>query len=292
MGASACLPTPQNVAASSNADEQKVSLDGEYKKYKLIKKTQYNHDCIVFRFALETSETVLGLPVGNHVMVKYEEDDKEQSLPAIMRAYTPISSDSDVGYFELLIKIYSDGALTSKLQQLQTDQYIDVKGPLGLIHYSQPGELKVKTGADRHRLLSAKKIGMLAGGSGITPVFQILNHIQGNKASDGTQVSLIFSNKSDRDILLREELEEMSKNNENIKIYFTLTEAGKDDNEQDIKGPQNMMRGYIDQAKIEKYIYPPSDDVVVMFCGPIAFNKAMKKALNVIGYPSTNVLKF
>ena len=143
--------------------EQKIALNGEYQRYKLIEKKQYNHDCIIFRFELPSSSTKLGLPIGNHIMLKY--DDKNMEFP-IMRAYTPITNNSDIGYFELLIKIYSDGEMTSRLNTLSINDYLQCKGPMGFIQYHQPSQFKIAQGMDDYRLLNANRIGMLAGGTG------------------------------------------------------------------------------------------------------------------------------
>jgi cytochrome-b5 reductase len=55
---------------------------------------------ISYRFALPRQDDVLGLPIGQHVTLVANIDDKE-----VLRSYTPISSDEDKGYFELLIKV-------------------------------------------------------------------------------------------------------------------------------------------------------------------------------------------
>jgi NAD(P)H-flavin reductase len=49
-----------------------------------------------------------------------------------------------------------------------------------------------------------KKIGGICGGTGITPVFSVLDH--GLRYQDGVEFSLIFGNKTEKDILLFEEL--------------------------------------------------------------------------------------
>ena len=89
-------------------------------------------------------------------------------------------------------------------------------------------------------------------------MFQIMNYIHQNE-NDSTKISLIFSNKTEKDILLKDELTAITEENENINVYHTLTK--KDDDEW--KGDT----GYIDQEMVQKYIDPPEQDVVVMYCG-------------------------
>lgn len=239
-----------------------------------MEKRQYNHDCLIFRFELQSDSTILGLPIGNHVMVKYE--DKNIEYP-IMRAYTPITNDGDVGYFELLIKIYSDGALTQKLMNnVSINDYVECKGPLGNIHYQGPSQLKITEGLNKYRSLNATKIGMLAGGTGITPMYQVIKCINQNKDIDSTKVSLIFSNKTEKDILLKDEINEIVESNKNIKVHYTIS----------------SIDGHIDLEMIQNNLFPPSQDVVMMFCGPPGFNKSMKKLLNQIGHQKSNILRF
>merc|ERR1712083_423320 len=142
------------------------------------------------------------------------------------------------------------------------------------------------TERDNVRNLKVSKIGMLAGGTGVTPMYQVMRYIDRNKESDQTEISLIFANRTEKDILLRDELKEMMASNPNIKVFHTVEKL--EDEEQDWNGGI----GYISSEMITENMWSPSEDVVMLYCGPPPFNKAMKKQLAAIGYPSTNVLKF
>lgn len=61
---------------------------------------EITHDTRRFRFALPTEEHVLGLPVGKHLYIF-----AEMGTDIIMRPYTPVTSDDEVGYFDLVIKV-------------------------------------------------------------------------------------------------------------------------------------------------------------------------------------------
>ena len=62
---------------------------------------------------------------------------------------------------------------------------------------------------------------MIAGGSGITPMYQIIKHILKDKG-DGTKVWLIYANQTEDDILLREELDKLSQNHADFHVWYTL----------------------------------------------------------------------
>ncbi len=59
----------------------------------------------------------------------------------------------------------------------------------------------------------------IAGGSGITPMLQVASEIVSNP-DDKTQVSLVFANQSEKDIILKKELDEMAAKHDNFQVSF------------------------------------------------------------------------
>lgn len=67
-----------------------------------------------------------------------------------------------------------------------------------------------------------RRFGMIAGGTGITPMLQVAQAIRrGRKSGDKTQVDLIFANVNEEDILLREDLDDLNKE-EGFNVYYVL----------------------------------------------------------------------
>lgn len=93
----------------------------------------------------------MNLPVGQHVSVKAMVDGKE-----VTRSYTPTSLNEDLGYFDLLIKSYPTGALSKHFSTLTLGDYVEVRGPKGNFLYTPN---------------MCKEIGMIAGGTGVTPMY-------------------------------------------------------------------------------------------------------------------------
>ncbi|KAK7393606.1 hypothetical protein VNO78_22164 [Psophocarpus tetragonolobus] len=86
--------------------ESKVALNLRQKIHvKLVSKTEISHDVRRFRFALPKENQVMGLPVGKHVFLYAHID--ENNL--VVQAYTPTSGPEEVGYFDLVVKIYFKG---------------------------------------------------------------------------------------------------------------------------------------------------------------------------------------
>lgn len=56
-----------------------------------------------------------------------------------------------------------------------------------------------------------RKLGMMAGGTGITPMLQVISAVmrEGSSSSSSVEMSLIFANKSEDDILLRDMIEKL-----------------------------------------------------------------------------------
>jgi len=84
--------------------------------------------------------------------------------------------------------------MTQHLASMTVGQKIDIRGPKGTMQYSRS---------------LAKQVGMIAGGTGITPMYQLIRAICEDD-SDNTQISLIYANNTEGDILLREEFEGFS----------------------------------------------------------------------------------
>jgi len=234
----------------------------EYKKFKLRSRTEINHNTRLFRFDLPNPDDLLGLPIGQHLSLKATVDGKE-----IYRSYTPVSSDDDLGHFDLLIKVYEKGAMSKYIDNLKVGDDLDVRGPKGLFVY-------------RANMLRA--IGMIAGGTGITPMLQVIRAIVKNP-DDKTEVSLIFANVAPGDILLKEELDGLAKNHKNFKVYYVLNMP-----------PEGWTGGvgFVSQEMVEQNLPKSSPDIKIVMCGPPPMNKAMLGHLQSIGYPEEQTFTF
>lgn len=128
-----------------------------------------------------------------------------------VRSYTPISGDENPGYFELLIKSYPTGNISKHMAQMKIEQTLKVKGPKGAMVYT-PGLVR--------------RFGMIAGGTGITPMLQIIKAIVRGRPRNGgkdiTEVDLIFANVNLDDILLKEDLDALAKEDLHFRVHYVL----------------------------------------------------------------------
>jgi len=229
----------------------------------------------LFRFGLPANNC-LGLPVGKHISLRFESEGKE-----VFRPYTPVTSNDDIGFFELLIKIYPGGAMGQHLKNLAIGKSIDVRGPLGQIEYHGKGrfECKRKLAANPQtytaKMHNVKTVGMIAGGTGITPMLQIIRQVL-KDPQDKTEISLIFANVTEDDILLRKELDTCaSQHKSRFRVYYTLD-----------KPPQDWKQGagFVTTDMISKNLFMPSDESLILVCGPPPMIKAMTNNLNAFDF--------
>ena len=180
-----------------------------------------------------------------------------------MRAYTPTSNDDDVGYVELVIKVYfknshskfpMGGLFSQYLDSLKIGDTIDVKGPVGHIAYEGKGRFLIN-GKPKF----VRKIAMLAGGTGITPMYQVIRAIVSDP-EDKTQIMLLYSNRTEKDIMLRKELDAWQASHDNFKVCYTLTGAVSED--------WKFTSGRISEAMVKKHLPPGCNETLALLCGP------------------------
>lgn len=218
----------------------------EYQPFKLAKKFNLTHDTIRLVFKLPGDNSILGLPTGQHIAIRHEADGKQ-----IARSYTPTSSNKDRGRLELTIKVYKDGKLTPWLNSLKEGDSVDIRGPKGEMKY--------------HKNL-VKELGMIAGGTGITPMFQIIRRICEDPRDD-TKVTLLYANKTENDILLKKELDDFASEHDQFNVHYVLGDP-----------PKNWQgkKGRVDADMIKKYMPGPAGmDSKVLLCGPPPMTDAM-----------------
>ncbi|XP_015184977.1 PREDICTED: NADH-cytochrome b5 reductase 3 isoform X2 [Polistes dominula] len=263
-----------------------VLLEDSVVKYSvpLIEKEILSHDTRKFRFGLPTKDHVLGLPIGQHIHLNTKIDDQ-----IVIRSYTPVSSDEeDHGYFDLVIKVYfknvhpkfpEGGKMSQYLENMKLGDTIDIRGPSGRLVYKGCGKFSIKLlRKDPPIDYDVKKIVMLAGGTGITPMLQLIKAIL-NGPMDGTDVSLLYANQTENDILLRDELDTLARDFENqFKVWYTVDTASED---------WSYSTGHINADMIKEHMFPPSPDTIVLMCGPVPMiNIACNPNLDKLGYDS------
>lgn len=182
------------------------------------------------------------------------------------KSYT-ISSSPDEGLICITIK--RKGETSSALIDMEVGEKISLEGPFG---YFFPKDYD-------------KEIVMIAGGIGVTPFYSVIKDIVSKDTK--TKITLFYSNKNIKGITFFDELNEITKNNLNINIVYSLTQdlpaqAGKIKN--------NLIKEYsrIDKNILKKHLnnFKNKDYFI---CGSIEFVNTMWKLVKDKGVLELNI---
>lgn len=241
-------------------------------------------DTRIFTFKLEHDEQALGLPTGQHLMIRLRDPVTRE---AIIRSYTPISHESKKGYVEVLVKVYFDtaerkgGKMSQAMEQLPIGHHIEFKGPIGKFEYLGKGKCTVNG-----RPRTVKRFIMICGGSGVTPVYQVYRAVMRDQ-EDSTQCVFLDGNRLLDDILLKEEIDKYKTDNEaKARVLYTLTQAP--DDWEGLKGriAAPLLR---EHAVIEG---SEEEQTMALICGPEALEKSVHIALKEMGWKDEDLLFF
>lgn len=162
------------------------------------------------------------------------------------RPFTFTSLNED-DFLEFTIKIYPDhDGVTEQLGKLKPGDELIVRDTWGAIEYKGPGYI-------------------IAGGAGITPYIAMLRELEKKNKLDG--IKLFYSNKSDKDIILKEELDSML----GKKATYVIT------NQKDTQ----FTNAYIDEDFLKKHIEDFDEKFYV--CGPPKMTEEIGDILEKLG---------
>jgi cytochrome-b5 reductase len=288
-GTSVAKKAEEKVKDASSAAADKLSTgdvkhaltggDQGWVSLKLEEVEVINHNSKRFRFRLPEDDMTSGLHVASAILTKFKPADAEK---AVIRPYTPISDEDATGYVDLLVKQYPNGPMSTHMHGMVPGQHLDVKGPIP----------KYPWAANKH-----EHIALIAGGTGITPMFQLCRAIF-NNPDDKTKVTLVFGNVSEDDILLKKELAALENSNpRRFRAFYVLDNAPKH---------WTGAQGYINKDLLKTVLPEPKEDNIKVFvCGPpgmmdsISGNKKsprdqgeLKGILKELGYTPEQVYKF
>ncbi|KAK0199083.1 cytochrome-b5 reductase [Armillaria mellea] len=273
-----------NQSKETMSTQEKSPLDpNNFVDFKLKKIIPYNHNTSTFVFELPNNEASL-LPVTSCLVV--QSSDPAALVDAkgkpIIRPYTPISQPDEKGILSLLVKKYENGNASKHIHSLKEGDTLSVKGPIPKWPY-------------KHNEFD--EVALLGGGSGITPLYQVISHALPDPANR-TKFTLVYSNVTEADILLRPEIDALQKKYPNkLEVVYALDKppAGW-------AGPT----GFISKDLLKKHVAPASlnEKVKVFICGPpgqvaaLAGKKdgykqgELSGALKELGYSEDQVFKF
>jgi len=254
----AALVGGYKIFAGGPPSSRKVLKPENFQDFPLTEIRKTSHNVAIYRFGLPRPTDIIGLPIGQHMSLAATPKGAEKE---VVRSYTPITSDEDKGFFELLIKSYPQGNISAHMATLKIGDTMKVRGPKGAMVYTPN---------------MCKRIGMIAGGTGITPMLQIIRAINRYRPQgDTTKIDLIFANVNPDDILLKDQLDSLDKEDPNFSVYYVLNNPPE---------AWNGGVGFVTADMIKAKLPAPAPDMKILICGPPPMVSALKKATESLGY--------
>lgn len=137
------------------------------------------------------------------------------------------------------------------------------------------------------------QIYLIAGGAGITPIYQLIQGIL-NNPHDKTKINLVFGVNTEQDLLLREELEKLKRRFPDRFGYLYTVSHLKGDGEGEASG---LRKGYVTEELLRQVV-KKTDGSHVFVCGPpgmeeaLVGSKASQGILGRLGFEKDQVYKF
>lgn len=236
-----------------------------WREFECIDKTLIARNALIIRFKLKRPDEVLDIPTGHHVACCFQINGKDE-----VRYYLPILNQFDAGFFDILVKHYENGVVLRRMAELQKGQTVMFRGPFGSCKY---------------RPNMTKCLALVAGGSGITPLLQVITEIITNP-EDETQISLLYANETERDILLKSEIDEIASKYPGFSVHYTLTFP---------PDKWDGSVGHITREMLADNLPLPADSLEqsqLMVCGPPALTNMVEQFANEAGWRRDAVFRF
>ncbi|KAL3931056.1 MAG: hypothetical protein SGBAC_011487 [Bacillariaceae sp.] len=217
----------------------------------LLSRIPVSHNSSVLRFGLPDESLPLNLSTCACILAQAQVDNE-----AVIRPYTPISTNVQVGYFDLLVKNYgAQGTMSTQLHEMEVGDTVDFKHIAFNVKIQAPFE--------------QSHIVMLAGGTGIAPMIQALHAILGDVESKA-KVTLLYGSQTSDDILGFDLLKQWEQDSpERLEVVHVLSDEDGGDK-------PGIVSGFVDKPLLEKHVPDvDSDETLVLVCGPPPMYEAL-----------------
>lgn len=190
------------------------------------------------------------------VSISYNETESGKILK---KSYSPISHPNMPNKFQLLVKGYEPrlgGGVGAYLCGLNPGDEIEGKVKAERVMHGSSSILN----------RGWKHVGLVAGGTGIAPLYQIVQILM--KDESKTNIYVLSINHKEEDILLKEELDQLAKEYPGqVKVTYSLTE------QPDAKESDKFEYGRGSVDMVRKALPDPSlkDEVMLFVCGRDGF---------------------
>ncbi|KAH8061406.1 hypothetical protein JL722_4023 [Aureococcus anophagefferens] len=239
-------------------------------KLKLAQRVQLSDDSFRLTFALPSDDhDAAGKSVARHAATA---DEVTGRVDFVIKAYRPLPPRFPDG-----------GALSQHLcDRIAVGSEVEFRGPMGEIEYLGGGAFEVHDDKGVKKRIAVKRAGLIAGGTGLTPMLQLITAVGAEVAANAAgapALSFLLGNRTEADILCRDEIEAAQKAGA-VDLHYTLD-----------KPPPGWPHhtGFIDDAMLAATMPKPAKDTYFFCCGPPPMIKSALAKLEAAGHPA-NVL--
>jgi cytochrome-b5 reductase len=270
------MNNPSAFASTQTNIEHGGLTPADFTALTVSKIDQISADSSVYYFSLSSPTAKLNMPITSYVVAKADVDGE-----AIFRPYTPLA-DAE-GEMALVVKTYPNAKMGSVFKSLQVGDSMNFKGPLKKFDYT-PNQFDHVT--------------MIAGGTGITPIFQLMEAMTAN-TDDKTTIHLLYGSQTPQDILIKPLIDKMvSEHPTRVKVSYYVDRSDAD---------WDGLTGYITPEAITSVHGAPGNERSKVFvcgpppmmnavCGPKGANYTQgvlgDSALGKLGFNESEVFKF
>uniref|UniRef100_A0AAR5QDZ7 Cytochrome b5 reductase 4 n=1 Tax=Dendroctonus ponderosae TaxID=77166 RepID=A0AAR5QDZ7_DENPD len=247
--------------------------------YVLKRKMSVNHNTWLLQFERQDRKKTL-IPIGKHVRVFGTVNGEE-----ISRSYTPVPDNlldkfvpsSTVGEGVcLMVKRYPEG----RISRFITDQKSEDK-----VQFSKPlGAMDLKTIERRETFL------LLAAGTGITPMLGLIMFLLERRIKKCQFLRLLFFNKTEADIPLKRQLEELEELDKRFKMDNVLSQAAES-----WRGHRGHINASLVQNSLQEHLKDTGytiKDIFCFICGPPVFNQLAVEELDKLSIGESQIFVF
>jgi flavocytochrome c len=225
----------------------------------------------VILFSLPGALQTSGLEIGQYVAVRGEWDGQ-----VLQGFYSPITDPNDIGVIGILARV-DKGHMKEWLSALCPGDAVQMRSCGGLTIKQVPGLRQLQFHGS-----SIRQFGLIAGGSGIAPMIQILRAALKPPYAESIQsVRVVYAAEDLSEVTYRNVLDEYKERfGEKFDYRLVLNTP-----------PSGWVHGvgYIDRPMLATGIPPPSKDLLICVCGPPAMQSAVRAMLLELGHHPSRV---
>mmetsp|Transcript_33161 Transcript_33161/g.38615 ORF Transcript_33161/g.38615 Transcript_33161/m.38615 type:complete len:585 (+) Transcript_33161:484-2238(+) len=240
---------------------------------------KYGRSTLEVRFNLYGALQHSGLDIGQFIGLRGECDGE-----TLQGYFSPITRPDDEGVIGILCRNDSKGGPITEL--------LNCARPGSVMYMCAMGGLRLKFKGESILFCDKRirRIGLVAGGTGIAPMIQIVraysDHVRKNRGKVPLHgLNLIYAAEGEHDLAFMKLLDRVEKDfPRHFRFYVKLD-----------KPPLGWTEGvgFVETHDIKDHLmYPPNDDDLIVICGPPVFENAMRKNLFKVGYKPSQWFSF